>query len=117
MSEYLFDILARVIYRKLESPFTVKLGFCKPVRKFRIFQGARSFFMSISSISACHWSGRRIGLISRKVIQHVGKATPESDATNKIKTGRFLLSVHCSSFPNDGNIIFVCLVGRATKSL
>jgi hypothetical protein len=54
MSEYLFDILARVIYRKLESPFTVKLGFCKPVRKFRIFQGARSFFMSISSISACH---------------------------------------------------------------
>jgi hypothetical protein len=48
MSEYLFDILARVIYRKLESPFTVKLGFCKPVRKFRIFQGARSFFMSIS---------------------------------------------------------------------
>jgi hypothetical protein len=85
MSEYLFDILARVIYRKLESPFTVKLGFCKPVRKFRIFQGARSFFMSISSISACHWSGRRIGLISRKVIQHVGKATPESDATTNHK--------------------------------
>jgi hypothetical protein len=115
MSEYLFDILARVIYRKLESPFTVKLGFCKPVRKFRIFQGARSFFMSISSISACHWSGRRIGLISRKVIQHVGKATPESDATTN-QTGRFYFQFTAHLFQMT-EILFCLSRGRSTKSL